>query len=82
VAFRTQGRTRKGIFVKKGIAENRISIKGEGEKNHIAINKNPDGSDNPDGRKLNRRVDIHLLNSSYDNIKVEPVNVPDQLKIK
>lgn len=72
----------KEYLVKKGITENRISIKGEGEKKHIAINQNPDGTDNPDGRKLNRRVDIHLLNSTYENIKVEPVNVPDQLKIK
>lgn len=72
----------KDYLVKKGITENRISIKGEGEKNHIAINQNPDGTDNPDGRKLNRRVDIQLLNSTHENIQVEPVNVPDHLKIK
>jgi outer membrane protein OmpA-like peptidoglycan-associated protein len=77
-----RARQAKEYLVKKGIAAKRISIRGEGEKNHIAINTNPDGTDNPDGRKLNRRVDISLLNSNHDNIKVEPVNVPDQLKIK
>lgn len=72
----------KEYLVNKGIAETRVSIKGEGEKKHIAINKNPDGTDNPDGRKLNRRVDIQLLNSTHENITVEPINVPDNLKIK
>jgi outer membrane protein OmpA-like peptidoglycan-associated protein len=72
----------KQYLVDKGIPKERIEIKGFGEKNQVAINENPDGSDNPDGRKLNRRVDIRLLNATIDNIKVEPVDVPDSLKIK
>jgi outer membrane protein OmpA-like peptidoglycan-associated protein len=33
-------------------------IKGFGAKNPVAANKKPDGSDNPDGRSQNRRVEI------------------------
>lgn len=35
-----------------------ISAKGFGEENPVAPNTNPDGSDNPAGRALNRRVSI------------------------
>ena len=32
---------------------------GYGEADPVAANTNPDGSDNPCGRALNRRVEIH-----------------------
>ncbi len=35
-----------------------ITAKGFGEDNPVAPNTNPDGSDNPAGRALNRRVSI------------------------
>ncbi len=35
-----------------------ITAKGNGEENPVAPNTNPDGSDNPAGRTLNRRVAI------------------------
>jgi outer membrane protein OmpA-like peptidoglycan-associated protein len=35
-----------------------ITAKGFGEENPVAANKNADGSDNPAGRALNRRVSI------------------------
>lgn len=38
----------------------RVSAKGFGESRPIAPNENPDGSDNPAGRALNRRVDIEF----------------------
>ena len=49
----------KGWLVKNGnvLAAN-ISTKGFGEAYAIAPNKNQDGSDNPLGRALNRRVSI------------------------
>jgi OmpA-OmpF porin, OOP family len=34
---------------------------GYGEADPVAANTNPDGSDNPRGRALNRRVEIHYL---------------------
>jgi len=67
---------------KKGISKNRFITKGVGESNFIAINENPDGSDNPEGRKLNRRVDIKIIKSNDDKIITENIYVPDELKYK
>ncbi len=41
-----------------GIDGNRILTKGWGEQKPVAPNTNPDGSDNPEGRQKNRRVEI------------------------
>lgn len=41
-----------------GVVAGIISTKGYGEQNAIAPNTNPDGTDNPLGRALNRRVSI------------------------
>src|SRR5260370_35815725 len=41
-----------------GVAAGSISTKGYGELYPIAPNKNPNGTDNPLGRALNRRVSI------------------------
>lgn len=43
---------------KKGIAESIITTSGFGETKPVAPNTNPDGSDNPQGRQQNRRVEI------------------------
>lgn len=73
----------KKYLITKGISSNRLLIKGVGKNNFVAINNNPDGSDNPDGRKYNRRVDIHLQNIKLKNVIIETViDVPDNLKIK
>ena len=46
-------------LVKNGnVAAASITAKGFGEENPVAANTNPDGSDNPAGRALNRRVSI------------------------
>lgn len=42
----------------KGINEKRIKVDAKGESQPVAPNENPDKSDNPEGRKLNRRVEI------------------------
>jgi outer membrane protein OmpA-like peptidoglycan-associated protein/tetratricopeptide (TPR) repeat protein len=67
---------------KKNIPESRFVTKGLGKSNFIAINQNPDGSDNPEGRRLNRRVDIKIVNSGGVNITVENIYVPDELRYK
>jgi outer membrane protein OmpA-like peptidoglycan-associated protein len=77
-----RSRAAKNYLVSKGIRAERVAIKGMGETSFIAINNNPDGSDNPDGRKFNRRVDINILHTKVDNIKIEPVEIPESLKIK
>ncbi len=64
----------------KGINYNRFVALGLGERDAIAINKNPDGTDNPEGRKFNRRVDVKILNSDNSKIITENIYVPDYLK--
>jgi outer membrane protein OmpA-like peptidoglycan-associated protein len=41
-----------------GIAPGRLQAKGYGESRPVAQNTNPDGSDNPEGRQKNRRVEV------------------------
>ncbi len=69
-------------LVNKGIAKERLISRGAGEYENIAINTNPDGTDNPQGRRLNRHADIKLINNSDIRIKVKEVFVPDNLKPK
>ncbi len=65
----------------KGIADNRLEVIGLGEKNFAAINSNPDGSDNPDGRRLNRRVEYEII--SGDNLIIITMPpIPDHLKFR
>jgi len=48
-------------IISKGIAASRIISRGYGETKPVADNSNPDGSDNPEGRQLNRRVEFKIL---------------------
>jgi outer membrane protein OmpA-like peptidoglycan-associated protein len=41
-----------------GIAAGRLEAKGFGKTRPVAANRNPDGSDNPEGRQKNRRVEV------------------------
>jgi outer membrane protein OmpA-like peptidoglycan-associated protein len=52
-----------------GIARDRLTAEGRGESEPVAPNTHPDGSDNPEGRQLNRRVEIVVLTD-------EPVQLP------
>ena len=42
------------------VAGSRITTQGWGETKPVAPNKKPDGSDDPEGRQKNRRVEIVL----------------------
>ena len=44
----------------KDVAPDRISVIALGETRPIAPNANEDGSDNPEGRARNRRVEIEV----------------------
>lgn len=46
----------------KGIAKTRASYKAFGRSQPIAPNENPDGTDNPEGRQLNRRIEVKVVN--------------------
>ncbi len=48
-------------LVSKGISGDRIKAVGYGETQPIAANKNADGSDNPEGRQLNRRTEFKII---------------------
>ena len=67
-------------LVAKGISVERFVAKGMGENKPLAINANPDGTDNPDGRQFNRRVDVKILKTNDDHIIVEDVYIPDNLR--
>src|SRR4030042_1227525 len=71
-----------GYLKTKGVEAGRLQIKALGENEHIAINQNPDGSDNPEGRKLNRRVEFKVIKLDLPNVKIKPIPVPDRLKTK
>ncbi len=51
------------VFLAKthGIDPGRLTAEGRGADEPVAPNTNPDGSDNPEGRQLNRRVEIVVL---------------------
>jgi outer membrane protein OmpA-like peptidoglycan-associated protein len=64
----------------KGISPERFVLSGKGEDENIAINQNPDGTDNPTGRKYNRRVELKVLKSK-DNTRIKHIaDIPEQTK--
>ena len=48
-------------LVRKGIVPERLVAKGYGESKPIALNTNPNGTDNPEGRQRNRRTEFKIL---------------------
>lgn len=48
-------------LVDKGISMDRLIAKGYGESRPIAPNTNPDGTDNPHNRQLNRRTELKIV---------------------
>jgi outer membrane protein OmpA-like peptidoglycan-associated protein len=47
-------------LTESGISADRMKAKGYGKSMPAAPNKNADGTDNPDGRQLNRRVELKI----------------------
>jgi photosystem I P700 chlorophyll a apoprotein A2 len=54
------GAVKKWLVENGGIKASRIATKGWGETKPVAPNKKPDGSDDPEGRQRNRRVELTL----------------------
>jgi outer membrane protein OmpA-like peptidoglycan-associated protein len=50
----------KNWFAQHGVAANAMQTHGWGAAKPVAPNKHPDGSDDPDGRQKNRRVEITI----------------------
>ena len=57
-------------LVSSGIDGKRLRAVSKGESSPVALNTNPDGSDSPDGRKLNRRVEFNILKPDLPNVKI------------
>ena len=69
-------------LTKHGVSPDRITIKGIGEAKPVAINKYEDGTDSPEGRRLNRHVSFRLSNLQDENVSVAEIFVPQNLKPK
>ncbi len=69
-------------LVSKGVSQYQLTGKGYGESQPIAKNTNDDGSDNPEGRKLNRRTVLKILSVEGNNKMVNDIYVPEDLKLK
>jgi len=67
-------------LVSKGIDAKRLRSSSKGETTPVALNQNPDGSDSPAGRKLNRRVEFNVTRPDLPNVMIEEVQVPSKLK--
>ncbi len=64
----------------KGIPPSRIEVTGAGEIMPIALNTYEDGTDSPEGRRLNRHVSIKLENLQDPSVRIEDIFVPQHLK--
>jgi outer membrane protein OmpA-like peptidoglycan-associated protein len=69
-------------LVNKGINVERMKTLGFGETQFVAINTNPDGSDNPEGRKYNRRVEFILIGVNQEQVRIKKTEIPENLQIK
>ncbi|MBN1158716.1 MAG: OmpA family protein [Bacteroidales bacterium] len=69
-------------LVDLGMNEKRLVAVGLGETDFAAINSNPDGTDNPEGRKLNRRVELEITGLDNNMIIIRSTFVPEDLRFK
>ena len=53
---------------KRKVSSKRVIAKGYGETKHIAPNENPDGTDNPEGRQINRRIELTIIGVGGEQI--------------
>jgi len=65
----------------KGVHSDRISITGKSESEHVARNRTPENRDAPEGRRLNRRVQFRMSVTEGVIVEMEPIEVPDNLKL-
>jgi len=67
-------------LVKKGVPLNSLVLRSFGENYPIAINENPDKSDNPEARKYNRRVEFRVLKQGKQKLLIQEIKVPIEMK--
>jgi outer membrane protein OmpA-like peptidoglycan-associated protein/tetratricopeptide (TPR) repeat protein len=66
---------------KTGLSE-RITVNGYGELNPVAVNKNINGTDNPNGRGFNRRVELVFINAPHELVVIKVNDIPEALRQK
>ncbi|MCO4820725.1 MAG: OmpA family protein [Flavobacteriaceae bacterium] len=68
-------------LLKKGVPSQQTKATGMGEDSPIAINNTTDGTDSPEGRKYNRRVDLRVTDPNGNLVQlVSLVTIPEQLR--
>ncbi len=77
---RNRARTVLDYLIDNGIHETRLKSKGVGEIVAIVFNTLEDGTDNPERRKLNRRVEFRILKSDPNLVIKEETYIPDYLR--
>ncbi|MEN8157915.1 MAG: OmpA family protein [Bacteroidota bacterium] len=65
----------------KGVSQERLSVSGKSESDHVALNRTKENRDAPDGRSLNRRVQFKVSVSDAVIVEMEPIEVPEHLRI-
>jgi outer membrane protein OmpA-like peptidoglycan-associated protein len=69
-------------LVSKGIDKSRLKALGKGETNFIAPNTKSDGSDYPEGRKYNRRVEFEIRGTDDHKIMIKRIDpVPTEVRV-
>ncbi len=58
------------FLTERGITKNRLIARGYGEDYPIAPNSHPDGSDNPEGRAMNRRTEFRIIGLVQEYIDI------------
>lgn len=66
-------------LISLGVNANNINYSGKGETQPIADETNPDGSDNPEARRYNRRVEYRVTQGD-DMINVKEPDVPEKFE--
>jgi hypothetical protein len=67
-------------FNSQGINKSRFFKKAFGETNFAAVNSNPDGTDNPEGRRYNRRVTFGIINPKTGVVLRQEAFTPQYLR--
>jgi outer membrane protein OmpA-like peptidoglycan-associated protein len=72
-----------GDYLKNRLSESsRIIAVGFGETSPVAVNHNPDGTDNSEGRKYNRRVELVFENIPDGVVFIRQSDIPGNLRIR
>jgi outer membrane protein OmpA-like peptidoglycan-associated protein len=67
-------------FTSSGISGSRFIQKAVGAADFVALNVNPDGSDNPEGRQYNRRVTLGIVNPQTGIVIRQETFTPPRLR--